>query len=121
MNDPWTWTTGWELTVGVGDMLGRDEQRKKNWDNCNRTTIKYLIKKSSFLIVLSFGQIILFCGDVLGIGRCLVATLACTQWNPIARDSQHTENIQINKVIGENEKRIIYFMEKIKRIFWPTQ
>ena len=41
MNDPWTWTTGWGLTVGVGGGLGGD-QRDKNWDNCNRTT-KYLI------------------------------------------------------------------------------
>ena len=26
---------------------------------------------------------------------------------------QHTQNIQINKVIGENEKRVFYFMGKI--------
>lgn len=25
-------------------------------------------------------------------------------------DSQHTENIQINKVIGENKKEVFYFM-----------
>ena len=46
MNDPWTSTTGWGLTVGAGSGLGRGEQREKNWDNCNRTTIKYLIKKT---------------------------------------------------------------------------
>ena len=28
-----------------------------------------------------------------------------------AGDSQHTQNIQVNKVIGENEKRASYFME----------
>ena len=28
-------------------------------------------------------------------------------------DSQHTQNTQINKVIGENEKRAFYFMEKL--------
>ena len=28
-------------------------------------------------------------------------------------DSQHTQNIQINKGIGENEKYVFYFMEKI--------
>ena len=33
MNDPWTWTTGWGLTVGVG--MGREEESKggKNRDN----------------------------------------------------------------------------------------
>ena len=29
-----------------------------------------------------------------------------------AGDSWHTQNVQINKVIGENEKRVFYFMEK---------
>ena len=29
-------------------------------------------------------------------------------------DSQHTQNIQINKVIGENEKCVLYLMEKTK-------
>ena len=27
-------------------------------------------------------------------------------------DSQHTQHIQINKIIGENEKYDFYFMEK---------
>ena len=36
-------------------------------------------------------------------------------------DSRHTQNIQINKVIGENEKCVFYFMEKIMQSFWPTQ
>ena len=36
-------------------------------------------------------------------------------------ESQHTQNIQINKVIGKNEKKKSYFMEKIKRPFWPTE
>ena len=35
-------------------------------------------------------------------------------------DSQHIQNIQINKVIGENEKYAFYFMEKNKWTFWPT-
>ena len=35
-------------------------------------------------------------------------------------DSQHTQNIQINKVTGENEKCVFYFTEKIKWTFWPT-
>ena len=37
------------------------------------------------------------------------------------RDSWHTQNIQINKVIGKNEKCVFYFMEKTKWTFWPTQ
>ena len=36
MNDPWTWTMVWELTVGAGDGLGGGGQRGKIWDNCNR-------------------------------------------------------------------------------------
>ena len=46
MYDPWTWTTGWGLTVGVGGGLGQGEQRGKDWDNCNRTTIIYILFRS---------------------------------------------------------------------------
>ena len=35
-------------------------------------------------------------------------------------NSQYTRNIQINKVIGENEKCVFYFAEKNTRTFWPT-
>ena len=35
-------------------------------------------------------------------------------------DSQHTQSIQINNVIGENEKHAFYFMEKPKWTFWST-
>ena len=49
MNDPWTWTTGWGLTVGEGIGLGGGGQWGKNWDNCNRTTIKYLIKIERYI------------------------------------------------------------------------
>ena len=38
-----------------------------------------------------------------------------------AGDSRHTPNIQINKVIGENEKYVLYFTEKSKWTFWPAQ
>ena len=38
-----------------------------------------------------------------------------------AGDSQYTQNIQINKVISENEKCVSYFTEKTKWTFWPTQ
>ena len=36
-------------------------------------------------------------------------------------DNQHTQNIQINKVIDVNEKCVLYFTEKIKWTFWTTQ
>ena len=39
MNDPWTWTTVWVLTVEVGGGMGGG-QKEKNWDNCNRITVK---------------------------------------------------------------------------------
>ena len=32
-------------------------------------------------------------------------------------DRQHTKNIQINKMIGENEKCVFYFTEKSKQTF----
>ena len=34
----------------------------------------------------------------------------------MAGDSRHTQNIQINKVIGENEKCVFYFMEKTLKV-----
>ena len=40
MNDPQTWTTVWELTVGAGGGMGRGGQRGESWDKCNRITIK---------------------------------------------------------------------------------
>ena len=33
------------------------------------------------------------------------------------RESRHTQNIQINKFIGENKKYVFYFMEKLNRLF----
>ena len=36
-------------------------------------------------------------------------------------DSQHTKNIQVNKIIGVSEKCVFYFTEKSKQTFWPTQ
>ena len=36
-------------------------------------------------------------------------------------DSQHTQNIQMNKVIVENEKCVFHFMEKHIQTFWPIQ
>ena len=36
-------------------------------------------------------------------------------------DSQHTLNMQINKVNGESEKCVFHFMEKTERTLWPTQ
>ena len=46
MNDPQTWTTVWEWTVGARGGMGRGGQRQKNWDNYNKITTKNdLIKK----------------------------------------------------------------------------
>ena len=39
VNDTWTWTAVWGLTVGEGEGLGGKGQREKNWNNCN-TIIK---------------------------------------------------------------------------------
>ena len=35
--------------------------------------------------------------------------------------NQHIQNIQINKVNGENEKCVFYSMENTKQTFWATQ
>ena len=43
MNDPWTWTAGWELTVAVG--LGWAEEGGGGGRNCNRITIQKDEKK----------------------------------------------------------------------------
>ena len=40
MHDPWTWTTGWELTVEAEGGTGGGGKRGNYWDNCNRITIK---------------------------------------------------------------------------------
>ena len=42
MNDPWTWTVLWELTMGmwVGwAEEGKGGQRGKDWDSSNKTNI----------------------------------------------------------------------------------
>ena len=44
MNDPWTWTTGWGLTVGEG-VGGAGESNRGKLDNCNRKTIKKVKKR----------------------------------------------------------------------------
>ena len=44
MNDPRTWTTAWEWTVGAGCGVDGRVPRGKNWDNCNRIMIKSDIK-----------------------------------------------------------------------------
>ena len=36
-------------------------------------------------------------------------------------NTQCTQNIQVNKVLGENEKWDVYFKDKSERTFWPTQ
>ena len=70
---------------------------------------------------LHFGHIILCCGAALCIGRCSAAPLASTHWKPIVGNSQHTQNTQVSKVIGEHEKCVFYFTDKNVWTFWPTQ
>ena len=64
-----------------------------------------------YLYYWHFGQIILCCGAVLRIGRCLAAP-SLYPYKPRTRDNRHTQNIQINKATGKNEKCVFYFMEK---------
>ena len=47
MNDLWTWITVWGLTMEARDRLDGGGLRGENWDNCNRTTIKYLNKNKN--------------------------------------------------------------------------
>ena len=58
----------------------------------------------SFLVLLTFWANNSLPWAVSCMGRCLAAPLASTHQKPIAGESQHTQNIQINKVIGGNEK-----------------
>ena len=51
----------------------------------------------------------------------LAAPLASTHGKPIAGDSRHTQNVQINKVIGENEKCVFILWKILNGLFWPTQ
>ena len=42
MNDPWTWTTVWGLTVGAGSGMGGRGQRGKNWDNYHKMIVQMI-------------------------------------------------------------------------------
>ena len=64
-----------------------------------------------------FGQIILCYRVVLFIERCLAASLVSAHLKSIVGDSQHTQNSQINKVIGKLKKCVIYYTEKLNRLF----
>ena len=44
----------WELTVGAGGRMGGGRQRGKNWDNCNRITIKNNNKNILLHYITSF-------------------------------------------------------------------
>ena len=70
------------------------------------------MSKAVCRVLSTLDQIIPCWGAVLCIGRYSAAPLASTHQKPIAGDSQLTQNIQINKVIGENKKCVVYFMEK---------
>ena len=46
MNDPWSWTTAWGLTVGArGGMGGEGQRGGGDWYNYNRITTKKMINK----------------------------------------------------------------------------
>ena len=42
-------------------------------------------------------------------GRCLAVPFASTHEKPTGGDSRHTQNIHIDKVIGENEKCVLFY------------
>ena len=80
------------------------------WRRCSDwlTPLKIVCKVSWYY--WHFGQIILCCGAVLGIGRCLAAPLASTDYKPIAGDSWHTVKMKnmsfifwkkLNKLLGQ--------------------
>ena len=50
-----------------------------------------------------------------------IETLIEINRHAITWNSWHAQNIQINKVIDENEKCVFYFTGKKIRTFWPTQ
>ena len=43
--------------------------------------------------------------------------MVSTHEKPIAGDSQPTQNIQINKVTGENEKCVLFYGKKLNQFF----
>ena len=49
--------------------------------------------------------------------KMVSSSLASAHKKPIAGDSWHTQNIQVNKVIGENEKCVFYFTERCYKLF----
>ena len=70
---------------------------------CDWSNVSEVVCKVSWFY-WHFGQIILCCGAVWCIGRCLAAALGSTHWK--------LQTMQINKVTGENEKCVFYFTEK---------
>ena len=72
----------------------------------------------SFPVLLTFQPNNSLLWGCLCTGRCLAAD---THQKPTAGDSQYTENIQLNKVIGESENCVFYIMDKTNQAFWPAQ
>ena len=75
----------------------------------------------SFLVLLIFWPNNYLLWGCLMHGKTFSSTPGLYPLEVIAADSQHSQNIQINKVIGENEKYVFIFTEKTKWTFWPTQ
>ena len=56
-------------------------------------------------------------GRLVKVDSDQIETLIENNQSSTMQDSRHTENIQINGVIGENEKCIIYLTGKSKQTF----
>ena len=73
---------------------------------------KWLVEVS--LHYWHFGQILLSCEAVLCIGRYLAAPLSSLPTrNQKWGDSGYTQNTQINKVIGENQECVLFYLRNI--------
>ena len=87
-----------------------------HWSNMSKVVCE--VSWSSW----QFGQIILFCGAVLCIRECLAAPPCLHLTDSNSRRWPTHSNIQINKVIDENEKCDFILLEKKpKQTFWPTK
>ena len=77
--------------------------------------------KHSLLVLLTFWPNNSLLWSCLMQCKVFSSTLGLYPLEANGGDSQHTQNIHINKVIGKNEKCVLSFTEKPKWTFWPTQ
>ena len=57
MNDPWTWTMVWGLTMGAG---AGGWARWKHWDNCNRNNNKKKKREGTVYLGITEGTDLVF-------------------------------------------------------------